>query len=69
MRGLWQLLTLSLTAVLILVSSSAWSLASIQTVTTTQQKTGGGGYSFTALIIAALIGLLVGLLLGLAFRR
>ena len=68
MRGLWQLLTLSLTAVLILVSSSAWSLASIQTVTTTQQKT-GGGYSFTALIIAALIGLLVGLLLGLAFRR
>ena len=68
MRRLWQLVTLSVTAVLILVSSSAGALASLQTVASTQQKT-GGGYSFTALIIAALVGLLLGLLLGLAFRR
>ena len=68
MRRLWQLVTFSVTAVLILVSSSAGALASLQTVTSAQQKT-GGGYSFTALIIAALVGLLVGLLLGLAFRR
>ena len=67
-RLIWQLTTLSVTAVLILMSSGAGALASLQTKAPSAQQQ-AVGYSLTTLIIAALIGLIVGLLLGLAFRR